>query len=76
MLRVRQVSEMLGVSPALVYELVSQGRIDCYRIGTGRGAIRFKEEDVQAYLKTCRVEGAKAEGEVKKTRPRLKHIKL
>lgn len=72
MLRVKQVAETLGISSALVYELVSKGLLSCYRIGLGRGAIRFKDEDVQRYLETCRVEGE----HVKPARPRLKHIKL
>ena len=55
-----------------VNSLAAQGRISSYRIGLGRGALRFKEEDVQAYLETCRVEGER----VLPTRPRLKHIKL
>ena len=38
----------------------------------GRGAIRFKDEDVQAYLETCRVEGE----QLKPARSRLKHIHL
>ena len=70
MLRVKQVAEKLGISPALVYELVAKGLLSCYRIGIGRGAIRFKDEDVQAYLETCRVEGEQV------ARPQLKHIRL
>ena len=58
MLTVSQVAERLGVSTALVYQLVAQGRLACYRIGLGRGAIRCAESDVDAYLATCRVEPA------------------
>ena len=72
MLTVTQVAELLSVSVALVYELVSKGKIATYRIGLGRGAIRFKVEDVQSYLEGCRVEG----DQVKPDRPQLKHIKL
>ncbi len=74
MLRVKQVAEKLGISVALVYELIAKGKLACYRIGLGRGAIRFKDEDVQAYLDGCRVE---TRGEqVKPVRPKLKHLKL
>ncbi len=73
MLRIRQVAERLGISQALVYSLVSSGKIGCYRIGLGRGAIRFREEDVEAYLQTCRVEG---EGIKIDPNPTLRHIKI
>lgn len=72
MLSVKKVAERLGISRALLYSLVGSGKISCYRIGMGRGAIRFKDEDVQAYLESCRVEGE----EVKTPRPVLKHIRL
>ena len=55
MLTVRNVAERLGVSIALVYEL-AKGRIPCYRIGIGRGALRFTEKDVEEYLSSCRSE--------------------
>lgn len=54
MLRVKQVAERLGISCALVYELTAQGKLPCYRIGIGRGAIRFKDEDVEKYLRSCK----------------------
>lgn len=54
MLRVRQVAEKLGISRALVYSLTAEGKLPCYRIGLKRGAIRFKEEDVDEYLRTCK----------------------
>ena len=58
LLTVAEVAKRLGVSTALVYQLVAQGRLPCYRIGLRRGAIRFAESDVEAYLASCRVEGA------------------
>jgi excisionase family DNA binding protein len=36
-LTVREVSEMLHVSPATVYKLISEGRIPTFRIGTEWG---------------------------------------
>jgi len=54
MLTVAEVAKRLTVSTALVYQLVAQGRLACYRIGLGRGAIRFAEADVSAYLESCR----------------------
>jgi excisionase family DNA binding protein len=36
-LTVREVSEMLHISPATVYKLISEGRIPTFRIGTEWG---------------------------------------
>lgn len=72
MLTVRSVAERLGVSQALIYQLSADGRLPCYRIGLGRGAIRFTEQDVQAYLDSCKQSGEHA----KSATPRLKHIRL
>jgi excisionase family DNA binding protein len=73
MLTVSEVAERLGVSAALVYQLVAQGRLACYRIGLRRGAIRFDESDVDAYLQSCRVE---PEERRRVPAARLRHIKL
>ncbi len=51
-LTVADVAERLGVSISLVYELVSQKLIACYRVGSGRGTIRFAEADIDAYLQS------------------------
>jgi excisionase family DNA binding protein len=73
LLTVEEVAQRLGVSPALVYQLVTQGRLACYRIGLRRGANRFDESDVQAYLDSCRVE---PEEWRRVPTPRLRHITL
>ena len=74
MLRVKDVAEKLGVSSALVYELTAKGKLPCYRIGLGRGAIRFKEDEVDSYLAGCRMTIA-PEPPPEPSRPRLKHIR-
>jgi excisionase family DNA binding protein len=56
MLRVAEVAKRLGVSQALVYQLLTERRIPHFRLGTGRGTIRIRAEDVDAYLTGCRVE--------------------
>lgn len=48
LLTVAQVAELLSVSESLVYRLASDGEIPSYRIG--RGALRFRQEDIEAYL--------------------------
>ena len=74
MLTVKNVAERLGVSSALVYSLVAEGKIPTYRIGLGRGAIRFTEADLSAYLASCRLEVQ--EGKPAPSRPTLKHLRL
>lgn len=56
MLKVDDVAELLGVSPTTVYGLVADQRIAHFRVGRGRGAIRFEREDVEAFRKAARVE--------------------
>lgn len=74
LLTVREVSRILRVSATCVYALVGSGRLACYRVGTGRGAIRIRRQDVGTYLAACRVE---EQAPAPKTiRPRLKHLKL
>jgi len=50
LLTVAQVAELLAVSESLVYRLASDGEIPCYRIG--KGALRFRPEDIESYLST------------------------
>lgn len=74
LLTVREVSNLLRVSATCVYALVSAGRLACYRVGTGRGAIRIRRDDVEVYLSTCRVDGHRQTP--RRIRPRLKHLKM
>jgi excisionase family DNA binding protein len=55
-LKVKDVAARLGVSPSTVYHLVEAARISCHRIGTGRGAMRFSEAQVEDFLRACRAE--------------------
>ena len=80
---VRQVAERLGVSQALVYALVSAGKIVHERHGLGRGTIRVSEEALEAYRRSRSV-GMQAE-EAKglpppvrpgRREPRLKRLAL
>lgn len=74
-LKPRELAERLKVSLSTVYGLIDAGKIACHRIGCGRGAVRISEEDLAAYLESCR-RGPKT-GPVRKLhRPRLNHIKL
>ena len=72
---VRDVADWLRISPSLVYQLVEQGKLIVYRIGTGRCGIRFRRQDVDAYLDECRSEKSPPT-QPRKQRPRLKHIRV
>jgi len=74
LLTVREVAEILRVSPSLVYQLVEARKLACHRIGNRQGAIRISASDVDDYLAQCRHD---RQDEVPKPpRPRLKHLKL
>jgi excisionase family DNA binding protein len=69
---VPEVAEALSISESLVYRLKDEGKLRCFRIG--KGAIRFREEDVMEYIDSCVVEV-----QVRPRRavlPQLKHIRL
>lgn len=74
LLTVDAVAERLSCARSTVYELISSGKLVGFRIGPRNGGIRIAEEDLLAYLETCRV-GVKQEPRRAPT-PRLKHIKL
>ncbi len=74
LLTVSDVAQWLSVSPSLVYQLVDAGKLIVYRVGNGRGAIRFRPDDVEAYLASCRQ--GKLQPQCESTiRLRLKHIR-
>jgi excisionase family DNA binding protein len=56
LLTVRESASRLGCSEALVYLLCSERRLSHVRLGTGRGTIRVAEEELDAFLKTCRID--------------------
>jgi len=74
LLTVREVAEILRVSPSLVYQLVEASKLACHRIGSRHGAIRISAADVDDYLAQCRHQ--RREQVPKPPRPRLKHLKL
>ena len=60
MLKAPEVAAMLGLSARAVYDLADRGMLACYRLGAGRGAVRFDPEDVEAYRAACRSVGTPA----------------
>lgn len=75
LLTVKDVAERLKVSRSCIYQLVESGRIRHHRIGLGRGAIRFTEEDLTEYLV-----GIRSQPTVSESRPSadssLRHLDL
>jgi|GEM_PF-1215656 len=54
LLVVSKVAELLNVSESEVYALCRSGRLQHFRIGTGRGTIRICRQDLNAFLTSCR----------------------
>jgi excisionase family DNA binding protein len=76
MLTVKQVAERLNVSQSCVYQLVERRQIPHHRIGLGRGAIRFTEDDVSQFLRRSREEQVQNLGSRSDSQESLKHLKL
>ncbi len=69
MIKVDDLAKLWNVSASTIYNLVESGKLACYRIGTGRGAIRFTDEQIAAFLVSCKVTPASSLPEG------LKHIR-
>lgn len=51
MLSVKELANLLGVSPKTVYAMCDQRAIPYYRVGNGRGTLRFELDEVKTALK-------------------------
>ena len=56
-LTVVQAATLAGVGKRTIYKLCEDGRLPHHRVGTGRGTIRVKRDDLDRYLEQNRVEG-------------------
>jgi excisionase family DNA binding protein len=70
---VRDAAKRLEISAATVYAMVASGRLRCYRVGNGRGAIRISEEHMAAYLEGAETAPEAIPAPVR--RVRLKHLR-
>jgi excisionase family DNA binding protein len=68
-MNVGEAAKRLEVSTSMVYALCSSGRLPHVRVGLGRGTIRISEDDLKAFLESCRSAGPAP-------RAALKHIKV
>ena len=48
-LSVTEAAQKLNISPRTIYALVRSGRLKCWRIGNGRGVIRFRPTDFENF---------------------------
>jgi excisionase family DNA binding protein len=74
LLTVKEAAARLGISPGLVYSLISGRKLRFVRVGNGRGRIRVPEDAIDEYL--ARSTFAPQEPKPVPARVRLKHLKL
>src|SRR3954447_16336296 len=55
LLRPCDVVEMLGVSRSWLYDAAKSGRIPCVRLGGDNGPVRFRPDEVEAWLEASRL---------------------
>jgi excisionase family DNA binding protein len=75
MMTVQDVALRLNCAASTVYLLVESGKLEAFRIGPNGGGIRVSEEQLQQYLDDCRSVPA-TRAIRRRSRPKLKHIKL
>ena len=68
LLTVRELASFLHCSPSNVYATVASGELQAYRVGAGKGGLRFNAEQIDAYLKSRKTE-AKGAAEATKAPP-------
>jgi excisionase family DNA binding protein len=55
LLSVKQAAERLQVAPTTVYGLCAGKKLGHLRVGAGRGTIRIREDDLQAYMERATI---------------------
>jgi excisionase family DNA binding protein len=58
LLDITTVAEKLNISGSTIRGLVRSGKLRAYRIGGKRGQLRFKDEDLRAYIESSLVQPA------------------
>lgn len=81
MLTVKQAAQRAGVSVALVYQWIESRNVAHYRLGGKgkRGKIAIAEEDLDTYLRSCRVDSVDskpAPASKPKVPVKLRHLTL
>lgn len=52
LLKAREVCELLRCSRWVLKQLLRDKKLPAMRIGTGRGTLRFRREDVEAFIRS------------------------
>ena len=55
LLKIKQIAERLACSIATVYDLIKGGKLIAVKIGARGGGIRVSEQDLQAFIESCRI---------------------
>ena len=55
-----QAANLLNVSARTIYDLSAAGRLPQHRIGCGKGALRIKRADLEAFQQAAEVEPPKS----------------
>jgi excisionase family DNA binding protein len=50
LLKVKDVADQLSVGKSTAYRLIEEGEITFTRVGSGRGTIRVRPEDLERYI--------------------------
>lgn len=70
---VAQAARRLGCSERTLYDMVRDNRIGHYRVGSGRGSIRFRPEDLAGYQQATQNPAVPAPDS---ETPALRHLQL
>ena len=74
LLTAQNAANRLQVGRTTLYELLRSHKLAHHRVGTGRGSIRIRQEDLERYLDSCRVTD---EERTRSAAPlKLKHLRL
>jgi excisionase family DNA binding protein len=55
---VQEAAKVLELRPSVVYRLCAEGRLSHLRVGFGRGVIRITQDNLDAYIASCRIEAS------------------
>lgn len=57
LMSIEDAATELQISIRSMRQLVADGKIAVYRIGPGGGRVRFSQEDLESYQRSCRIFG-------------------
>lgn len=76
LLTTAELREYLGCSMQNIYNLVASKQLRAYRVGNGRGSLRFSEEQIEEFLKSRESGSARPKPAPPERPVKLKHIRL